>query len=85
MRAAFGKLRLLGVPDGSLVAHSQLVAAFGAAAGQHRAPVFTLHASSEPVSLGPLAIIGLKCTFRHCSLQRASGLTMERYPEDVET
>ena len=54
-----------GVADGSLVAHGQLVTAAGPAARQYGPPVFRLHAFAKSVRLGALAIVGLKCPFRH--------------------
>jgi len=65
MRALFGSLKLLCVADGSLVAHGELVTAFGAPPGQHGTAVLRFHANPEPVSFGPLTIVRLKCTFRH--------------------
>lgn len=65
MRALLGNPNLPGVADGSLVAHGEFVAPFGAAAGKHGAPVLCLHARPEPMRFGPLAIVRLKCTFRH--------------------
>ena len=56
---------LMGVPDGSFVAHRQLVTAPRAAARQHGAAIFRFHPGPESVSLRALAIIRLKCTFRH--------------------
>jgi len=44
MRALFGSPKLLSVADGSLVAHSELVTAFGATAGKHGAAVLRFHA-----------------------------------------
>jgi hypothetical protein len=68
MRALFGNPNLPGVTDGSLVAHGQLVAALRTAAGKHRPAVLCLHTRQEPVSLGPLAVVRLKCTFWHGDL-----------------
>ena len=65
MRTLFGKVWLIGVPDGSLVAHGKFVAAFGAAARNYGTPVFSLHARSESMCLRPLAIIRLKSTLWH--------------------
>jgi len=56
---------LMGVPDSSFVADRQLVAAASAAARQHGAAILRFHPGPESVSLRALAIIGLKCTFRH--------------------
>jgi hypothetical protein len=56
---------LMGVPDSSFVADRQLMAAPSAAARQHGAAVLRFHPGPESVSLRALAIIGLKCTFRH--------------------
>jgi hypothetical protein len=55
----------LGVPDRSLVAHRQLVAAFRAAPRQNCPAILARHASTETMSLRPFAVIGLKCTFWH--------------------
>jgi hypothetical protein len=56
---------LMGVPDSSFVADRQLMAAASAAARQHGAAILRFHPGPESVSLRALAIIGLKCTFRH--------------------
>ncbi len=55
----------LGVADGLLVAHGQLVAAASPPARQHGPAVFRFHALAKSVRLGALAIVGLKCPFRH--------------------
>jgi hypothetical protein len=55
----------MGSPDGSFVANRQLVAALRAAAGQHGAAIFRFHTGPESMFLRALAIIRLKCTFRH--------------------
>ena len=55
----------LSVPDSSLVADSQFMAAARAAAAEHGAPVLGLHALTEPVYFGALTIVRLKCAFRH--------------------
>jgi hypothetical protein len=55
----------LGVPDRSLVANSQFVAAFRAAPRQNCPAILARHASTETMSLRPFAVIGLKCTFWH--------------------
>lgn len=60
-----------GVADGSLVAYGQLVTAAGPAARQHGPAVFALHPRAESVGLGTLAIVGLKCPFRHIGLRSA--------------
>ena len=39
--------------------------AFGATSCEHGPTVLTLHACTEPVRLGPFAVVGLKCTFWH--------------------
>jgi len=57
---------LMGVPDSSFVADRQLVAAPSAAARQYGAAILRFHPRPESVRLRALAIIGLKCTFRHC-------------------
>jgi hypothetical protein len=56
---------LMGVPDSSFVADRQLMAAPSAAARQHGAAILRFHPGTESMSLRALAIIGLKCTFRH--------------------
>lgn len=56
---------LMGVPDSPFVADRQLVAAPGAAARQHGAAILRRHPGPESMSLRALAIIRLKCTFRH--------------------
>jgi len=54
---------------GKLVAETRLhrytLASLGPPARQHRSPALGLHASPEPVLLRALALVGLKCTFRH--------------------
>ena len=67
-RCAGRKTGLSGVPDGSLVAHRELVAAFGAAACQHGAPILGAHPHPKPMGFGPFTIIRLKCTFWHVIL-----------------
>ena len=64
---------LMGVPDSPFVADREFMAAPCAAARQHGAAIFRFHARPEPMGLGALAIIRLKCTFRHwlSSLARA--------------
>jgi hypothetical protein len=54
--------------------------AAGATSGEYRASILRFHALTEPVRFGALAIIGLKCTFRHlrflrllCAHNAASG------------
>ena len=72
-RASFGKDRawparsigLLGVANSSLRAYGQLLAALGSAARQDGPAILRPHADPEAVSLGPLAIVWLKCSFRH--------------------
>ena len=65
IRALFGKPKLIGVPDGPLVADRKLMTALGAAPRQHRPPILGAHAHPEPMGLGPFAIVRLKCTFWH--------------------
>lgn len=71
-RRSFGKLsrrgssELLCVPDGSFVTDRQLVPATRPAASQHRPPVLGLHAHAEAVCFGPLVIVRLKRSLRHC-------------------
>ncbi len=56
---------LLGVTDGSFVADGELVATFGPATRQYCLTILGLHTRSEPVGLGPLTVVRLKCTFWH--------------------
>lgn len=67
MRALLGSGKLFCVPDGSFVAHTQLVATFCAAARKYRSPVFALHTCAESMCFCPLTVIWLKCTFWHFS------------------
>ena len=46
-----------------LVADGQLLAAFGAAAGQHAAAVLRGHALAEAMLVHAAAVVGLKCSF----------------------
>ena len=72
MRADRGN-DLMGIPDSSFVADRQLMAAARATAREHGAAILRFHPRPESMGLGALAIIGLKCTFRHrlSSLARA--------------
>ncbi len=45
----------------------QLLAAAGAPPRQHGAAILGLHATAESMGLGPVAIVRLKCAFRHSS------------------
>src|SRR5437016_13886520 len=56
----------MGVPDSPFVADRQLMAAPSAPARQHGAAILRVHSGPESMSLRALAVIGLKCTFRHC-------------------
>ena len=60
--------RLLRGANSRLVADRQLVAALGPPARQHGPAVRRLHAFAKAVSLSPVAVVGLKCAFWHCSL-----------------
>jgi len=51
--------------NGSLVADRELVTAPGAAPRQHGPAILGFHALAEPMGLGALTIIRLKCAFRH--------------------
>jgi hypothetical protein len=51
--------------NGSFITYRQLVTAPGAPACQHRPSIFALHAFAKTMGLRALAIIRLKCTFRH--------------------
>jgi hypothetical protein len=48
-----------------LGAYGELFPAARTPAGQNRPPVFGLHPGTEPVRLGAVTIIRLKCAFRH--------------------
>jgi hypothetical protein len=67
MRALFRKPNLVGVgvPDGSLVADREFMAALGAAACEHGPAILGTHAYPKSVRLGPFAIIWLKSAFWH--------------------
>ena len=45
--------------------HRDPLAPLGAAAGKNFLAALGLHARAESMLLGPLAPIGLECTFRH--------------------
>ena len=45
----------------------QFLAAAGAPPRQYGTAIFGLHATAESMRLGPVAIVRLKCTFRHSS------------------
>jgi len=62
----------VGVADGLFVTYSQLVTAAGPAARQHGPAVLGLHALTKSVHFGALAIVRLKCPFRHIGLRSAS-------------
>jgi len=65
------------VADGSLVTYGQLVTAAGPAARQHGPAVFGLHALTKSVHLSALAIVRLKCPFRHIGLRTARNAQSE--------
>jgi len=65
IRAPFGKPKLVGVPDGSLVADGELMAALGSAPGQHGAAILRGHAYEKSMCLGPFAVVWLKGAFWH--------------------
>ena len=65
------------VADGLLVAYGQLVTAAGPAARQHGPSVFGLHALAKSVRFGALAIVRLKCPFRHIGLRSARNAQCE--------
>jgi hypothetical protein len=80
IRAVFGKPKLVGVPDGSLVANGEFVAAFGPAPGEHVAPIFGGHAYAESMCLCPFAVVWLKGAFWHFgSSARASTRNVEDF------
>jgi hypothetical protein len=58
----------VGVADGLLVAYGELVTAASPAARQYGPAVLRLHSFPEPVRFGALAIVWLKCPFRHIGL-----------------
>ena len=64
MRADRGN-ELMGVPDSSFVADREFMTAPGAAAREHGAAILGFHPGPESVGFRALAIIRLKCTFRH--------------------
>ena len=76
IRALFGKPKLVGVPDGSLVTHREFMAALGAAPRDYCPSIFGAHAYQEPVRLRPFTVIGLKCAFWHFESS-----TRARYPK----
>ncbi len=56
---------LVGVADCSFVTHGQLVTALGPAPREHGTAIFTFHARSKTMGLGPFAVIRLESSFRH--------------------
>jgi len=58
----------VGVADGLFVAYGQLMAAASPAAREYGPAVLGLHSFPEPVRFCALAIIWLKCPFRHSGL-----------------
>jgi hypothetical protein len=68
-----------GVADGTLVAHGQLMAPLGAAAGQDCPAILGLHTGAKAVFLGAFTIVRLKCTFWH----RAQGGSAPRWRVSV--
>ena len=64
---------LSGVTNGSLVAHGQSMTALCPPPGQYRPAGLTLHARAKPVRLCPLAVVRLKCAFRHIDSLRPPG------------
>jgi hypothetical protein len=67
----------LGVADSSLVTYGQLVTAASPAARQHGPAVFGLHTLTKSVHFSALAIVGLKCPFRHIGLRTARNAQSE--------
>jgi hypothetical protein len=65
IRALFGKPKLVGVSDGSLVANGEFVATLGSAPGKHGAAIFRGHSYAESMCLCPFAVIWLKGAFWH--------------------
>jgi hypothetical protein len=51
----------------ALVGNGQLLAALGAAAGQHAASILRGHALTEAMLVHTAAIVGLECSF-HCAI-----------------
>ena len=68
IRKLLGNPNLVGVPDGSLVAHRELMAAFGAASRENSPPVLGTHSYPKSVRFCPFPIIWLKCAFWHLIL-----------------
>lgn len=56
---------LLRGANGQFVAYGQLVPALGPSPRQHCPSIRSLHTDAKSMSLGALAIIGLKRTFGH--------------------
>jgi len=56
---------LTGPAHVALIADRQLPTATSPAAGNDVATIFGVHALAKSVDLGPAAIVGLKCSFRH--------------------
>ncbi len=65
IRTVFGKPKLVGVPDSSLVANGELMAALGSAPGKHGAAIFGGHSYAESMCLCPFAVVWLKGAFWH--------------------
>jgi hypothetical protein len=65
-------LRLVRVANGLFVTNRELVASACAAARQNGAAVLSTHPFAKSVGLGALAIIRLKCAFRHDCFRLAS-------------
>jgi two-component system, chemotaxis family, response regulator Rcp1 len=65
IRELFGKPKLVGVPDGSLVANGEFVAALGPAPGKYGAAIFRGHTYAESMCLCPFTVVWLKGAFWH--------------------
>jgi len=65
IRALFGKPKLVGVPDGSLVANGEFMAALGAPPGKDGTAIFRGHTYAESMCLCPFAVVWLKGAFWH--------------------
>jgi len=61
---------LSGGPEGAFVANGKFMAALGAAPRENGPSVLGFHARPETMSLGPFAVVGLECTFRHFGSHR---------------
>jgi hypothetical protein len=89
IRADFESGKLIGVPDNSLIADGQLVAALGAAAGEYGPAIFAFHTRPETMSFCALSVVRLKCTFWHNlpdsgNATEKGGATLRHTTEEVQ-